>query len=66
MYECALLRNKTHKVPVFPVFVGEIGVDMANQPTFKKFSIANVQAMQLPNAVHARGANAEAMVQTLR
>ncbi len=66
IYECAILRNKTHGIPVFPVFVGEVDVANAVQPAFKKFSIPNVQNIKLPDAPHARSANAQGIINSLR
>ncbi len=66
IYECAILRNKTHGVPVVPIFLGEVDIANETQTIFKKFSIPNVQAIQLPTTPHARGTNTQGIINLLR
>jgi len=61
-YECALIQNKLHKVPVLPVFVAEItGVDTHGAPAFEKVNLS----IDFPDVPHLRNNSSKAIVDNL-
>jgi hypothetical protein len=63
-YECAILQNKIHKIPVVPVFMSEI-VEVNRAPTHIPFDFAKIKA-SLPHTTHAREPTAQKSIEKLR
>jgi len=61
-YECSLIQNRKHKIPVVPVFLAEIiGSDPSGNATFSPCSF-NINYPDLP---HSRNPGAQAIVDEL-
>lgn len=59
-YECALIQNKLHHVPVFPVFLAEI-VDDNGAAQFTVFNFA----FNFPDAPHRRDPSSQSVIDDL-
>lgn len=64
-YECALIQNQLHQVPVFPIFLAEItGKDASTgELTFEKFTAAKID---FPDVPHHRNDSTEILIDNMR
>jgi hypothetical protein len=63
MYECALLRNKTHGTEVVPIFVGE-ETSKDGTVQFARVSLA-LAASGFPDKQHDRGDDVNKLLHSL-